>query len=306
MAESPKNSADTPQSDDDSIVDNDDASQSTNRFQRFDTICLLCTLFFVAVLALNETVFPDHPATSGGRPPTARELVSIGCFLVAAIASIVSFLNFPTFLCPHCGKHLDTNNDWLCGYCDSLNQANGFGVRRNMLNRCRSCSRRAQSLICYHCSGRVCLAACHDQRHPAQILTSSENPPKPLPPPVGNRTLAAPVVSAFERKEQLDSLKQEKQRIDQETEIMNARIALATAESRFTEIKAGTENRFKSVITRMLQPLDDKRQRREALLLYGQSTRTAIDARNDLTADQKSMLKEALDIDIEQAGLEDA
>jgi hypothetical protein len=118
---------------------------------------------------------------------------------------------------------------------------------------------------------------------------------------------AAPVVVLVDPvKEQLETLKREKQKIDQETEIMNARIALATAESRYTEAKSAKENRFKDVIARMLQPLEDKRQRREALMTYAQNTRQAIDARQDLNDEQKAKLKEELSIDIEQAALEDA
>jgi hypothetical protein len=118
---------------------------------------------------------------------------------------------------------------------------------------------------------------------------------------------AAPVVVLVDPvKEQLETLKREKQKIDQETEIMNARIALATAESRHTEVKSAKENRFKDVISRMLQPLEDKRQRREALMTYAQNTRQAIDARQDLNDEQKSKLKDELSIDIEQAALEDA
>lgn len=145
-----------------------------------------------------------------------------------------------------------------------------------------------------------------DDRHPAQRVVQSTGAPAPIIPPVKKAIIPCVVVPADPAKEQLETLKREKQKIDQETEIMNARIALATAESRFTEVKGVSENRFKDVISRMLQPLEDKRQRREALITYAQNTRQAIDARQDLNDEQKAKLKDELSIDIEQATLEDA
>jgi hypothetical protein len=285
----------------------DHVATTKRRYDRFRLIAFVALLISMLVMMINAATWPDPLPGQGSIPQNWQgDLFDLSLMGVFFSLVFLVFLNQPSFLCPYCGKHVRTDEDWMCGYCDTVNKKNWLGLRSHMLHTCGKCNNGADSIVCHHCKSRVCLSERRDDQHPAQRVTKSSPTPSPLVPPVRKMSAAPVVVLVDPVKEQLETLKREKQKIDQETEIMNARIALATAESRYTEAKSAKENRFKDVIARMLQPLEDKRQRREALMTYAQNTRQAIDARQDLNDEQKAKLKEELSIDIEQAALEDA
>jgi len=300
----------TPETTQDARPSAEHGDVSTNaqwRHDRFSLAMMGLIILCVGVLLILCLTLPALQPGETVRPQSWRDGVCKGIFL-AVVTCFLAYLvlNQQSFSCPHCGKHLDTRDDWMCGYCDTVNKENALGLRKHMLDGCGNCSRKAQSMVCQHCHGAVCLNADGDIRHPAQRVEKKGTPPTRIIPTFVKPTRVSPMVVVDPQKEKLESLRREKQQIEQETEIMNARIALAMAESRHTEVKDASENRFKSVISRLVQPLEDKHQRRSALLIYGEKTRAAIDSRTDLTADQKSKLKEELDIDLEQAGLENA
>ena len=288
------------------ILDIDKPTTATKRFREFNEVRYFGFQTFLGGFLLNVLSIPVLQYLHCAPSPDFHALVCLICIMGIAVTFVSIAFNRPAFLCPHCGKHVNTHIDWQCGYCDATNTDVFPGFKHKLLGGCGSCHRVALSMVCYHCATPVCLSDAQKDRHPARPIGQNTSTSNSFPALDAIQCVVARVASPDQEREQIESLKREKQRIDQQTEIMNASIALAMAEGRYTEVKGARENRFKDVIHRMLQPLEDKHHRRAALLMFGEKTSSEIDARPDLTPEQKAQLKEELEIDLEQARLENA
>jgi predicted nucleic acid-binding Zn ribbon protein len=88
------------------------------------------------------------------------------------------------FSCPYCGKHIGTDEPWICGYCDNINKPRKR--IRSIIYGCSrpTCERIPHSYRCYHCGRAISLDADHDTQHPARaadrVYPNTPQEPEPV------------------------------------------------------------------------------------------------------------------------------
>lgn len=62
--------------------------------------------------------------------------------------------------CPHCGKFIRHNDEWKCGFCDTLNNT-------TLYRACVKCENEPKAYRCHECQGVIFLGEEQDARHVA-------------------------------------------------------------------------------------------------------------------------------------------
>lgn len=81
--------------------------------------------------------------------------------------------------CEHCGKYIDEDARWICGYCD-VEICSELPIYP-FLAECSKCGKEPPALQCPHCNANVLLIDDPDPRHvarfiPGKTITPPENP----------------------------------------------------------------------------------------------------------------------------------
>lgn len=104
----------------------DHPTDFTERYRNTNLVTIILVVISCTVMLLNVATFPDRKEDL----PQWR----IDLFFGSATAALLCigmffYSNRPRFCCPYCGKHLSTSDDWMCGYCDTVNKADWLGYR---------------------------------------------------------------------------------------------------------------------------------------------------------------------------------
>lgn len=144
--------------------------------------------------------------------------VRIIYWLTGSVGEAVK-LRPPNLFCADCGKHMDNELNWICGYCDQ--EIDPLGI--SFLGKCHGCKRFAMSIECSHCHVLNAFKEGADPRHAAYAI------PKP-------KEEAAPSASLDE--EEIHQKK--KRKIQKEAELARERKLRnqEIAEERLTEMAA--------------------------------------------------------------------
>ena len=79
------------------------------------------------------------------------------------LAVIMPFRPF----CPHCGKHVASDVQWKCGFCDKKNT----NTRRfSFLNKCEHCDAAPKAYLCHNCGETIFLDEHENAKHCARIF----------------------------------------------------------------------------------------------------------------------------------------
>jgi len=97
--------------------------------------------------------------------------------LLAAVPAFALFLYLESHLivieCPSCGKDINTDTPWLCGY---KNCRNEDGVRFPFIYECKHCHYPPKAYVCHHCERVVYLTSDKQLEHAASRLESPKIP----------------------------------------------------------------------------------------------------------------------------------
>lgn len=85
-------------------------------------------------------------------------------------STFLSITNIQIF-CPHCGKSIPRQQNWICGYCDGENTDQIF---HPVIYKCSHCDQEPKSYICSHCEKTVFFDIDNDARHAARLAVSKK------------------------------------------------------------------------------------------------------------------------------------
>jgi hypothetical protein len=74
--------------------------------------------------------------------------------------------------CPSCGKDIDTNTPWLCGYKQCRNE--NVDHEHPFINECEHCQYIPKAYECHHCNRLIYLTTDRQQIHAAKCLVAPE------------------------------------------------------------------------------------------------------------------------------------
>ena len=146
------------------ILDIDKPTTAPKRFREFNEVRYFGFQTFLGGFLLNVLSIPVLQYLHCAPSPDFHALVCLVCIMGIAVTFVSIAFNRPAFLCPHCGKHVNTHIDWQCGYCDATNTDKFPGFKHKLLGGCGSCHRVALSMVCYHCATPVCLSDAQKDR----------------------------------------------------------------------------------------------------------------------------------------------
>lgn len=80
--------------------------------------------------------------------------------------------------CPHCGKHIETNTPWICGFCQKTNDE---GSEFPFVHRCKHCGAEPKAYQCHHreCRKLIFLSKDELETNYARCVNASIVEPQP-------------------------------------------------------------------------------------------------------------------------------
>jgi hypothetical protein len=104
--------------------------------------------------------------------------------LLAFVPAILRFLYLENRIiiieCPSCGKDINTNTPWECGFKKCRNE----NVHKfPFIHECEICHYPPKAYVCHHCSQLVYLTSDRQREYAAKRLEAPKPPPPPSAPP---------------------------------------------------------------------------------------------------------------------------
>jgi hypothetical protein len=108
--------------------------------------------------------FPDSPVIKG-----IAGTIALGCLAIGIVWGCrkIPRLNLS---CGKCGKHVPSDQIWVCGSCDAINSRTSF------LDGCAECQDCPSAYLCPHCDAPMFLGYSEDERNAATKYVIQPHP----------------------------------------------------------------------------------------------------------------------------------
>ena len=109
--------------------------------------------------------------------------MAFAVFVECGVAACVAYLIYTAMRmpvpCRSCGKYVMSDEDYICGKCDSVNKGSLFW--HSFLGSCRRCEDDQKSLRCPRCGTVFALDRDEELGHPARLVSDTTVWPQPSP-----------------------------------------------------------------------------------------------------------------------------